>query len=196
VSFFKDTDLVLYNPYHAPADSSPEFVAHQFSRATEAVYGRQIPARDLLDRYFERRPDGGTALRAGRFSLLDDYPQLRPVGWAGRLASVLAVIGVGWLVYLGIVLRLGHSRIMLGHVVLTILSVVFLFTMIWTSNHGYTAEWKLSAGAGILVRHLTDSLPGSTPTLWVITLGLIVGCYHLAGAQFGGMEITVKPEPK
>ena len=196
VSFFKGTDLVLYNPYHAPADSSPEFVAHQFSRAAEAVYGRQIPTRDLLARYFERRPDGGTTLKTGKFNLLDDYPGLRPVGWGGRLAAVLSVIGVTWLLYLSVVLRLGHARLLLGHVVLVLISVISLFTMIWTSNRGYTAEWKISAGAGILLRNLTGALPGSAVTLWVIAVLAILGCYVLARAQFVRMEVTVKPEQK
>jgi hypothetical protein len=196
VSFFKGSDLVLYNPYHAPADSSPEFVANQFSRAAGAVYGRQIPTQDLLDRYFERRPDGGTALKVGGLNLLEDYPGLKPAAWGGYLAVILASIGVAWLLYLALVFRLGQPRIMQGHVTLTILSVVFLFTMIWTSNQGYTDEWKLSVGAAIFARDFVKALPGSTLTVWVIAISSIVACYMLARAQFVRMEITVKPEPK
>ena len=64
------------------------------------------------------------------------------------------------------------------------------------SSRGYTAEWKLSAGAAILVRHLTDTLPGSTPTLWAIAALSIAGCFLLARHQFQRMEVQVKQEQK
>jgi hypothetical protein len=196
VSLFKGTEIVLHNPYHAPADSSPEYVARQFSRAAEAVYGRQIPVQELLDRYFERGPEGGTVLKTGRFNLLDDYPGLRPVGWGSGLALVLLVIGAVWLLYLTLIFRLGHSIIKWGHVSLTVISVIFLFTMIWTSGQGITSEWKVSAGAGILLRNLTDTVPGGTAALWMIASAGILACFFLARAQFERMEIPVRPEQK
>jgi hypothetical protein len=196
VSLVRDTDMVLYNPYHAPADSSPEFVARQFGRAVEAVYGRHIPILELRDRYFATGDEGGTALAAGRFDLLDDYPGLRPVGWARSLAAIVAVIGIVWLLYLAMVMRLGHRYVTIGHLALTMIGVAFLFMLIWTSNQGITKEWKLSAFAGILARKLTGVLPGSTLGLWVLALVSIIGCFLLARAQFTRMEIPVNQEHK
>lgn len=192
VSLFRGTNLVLYNPYHAPADSSPDFVAHQFSRAVEAVYGRTIPISDLRERYFHDRPGGGTAVAVEHFDLTRDFPGLEAIGWSRSLAATMLVLGVLWLVYLSAVMRGGYSRIRIGHVVLTIFGVAYLFSLIWTSSRGYTQEWKLSAAAGIMVRKAAEALPGSTLSLWIFTVMAVVVCFLIARAQFGKMEIPVE----
>jgi hypothetical protein len=192
VSLFRGTNLVLYNPYHAPADSSPDLVAHQFNRAVEAVYGRSIPVSELRERYFHNRPGGGTMLGLEHFDLTRDFPGLEAVGWSRSLAATMLVLGVLWLVYLSAVLRGGYSRIRVGHVVLTIFGVAYLFSLIWTSSRGYTQEWKLSAAAGIVVRKAAEALPGSTLSLWIFTIIALMVCFLIARTQFGKMEIPAE----
>ncbi|MGD8628856.1 MAG: hypothetical protein PVH52_07215 [bacterium] len=80
----------------------------------------------------------------------------------------------------------------IGHLVLTLGGVAYLFTLIWTSSRGYTQEWKLSAAAGIIVRKPAEALPGSTLGLWVFAVTAIIASYLLARRQFSRMEIRVE----
>jgi hypothetical protein len=189
VSLFRGGSTVLYNPYHAPADSSPDFVAHQFSRAVEAVYGRMIPISELKDRYFEAGPAGGTVLKTERFDLAKDFPGLRAVGWSRTLAATILLVGAPWLLYLALVMGGGYARMRIGHLILTVGGVAYLFTLIWTSSRGYTQEWKLSAAAGIIVRKSAEALPGSTLGLWMFAVAAVIACYMLARRRFARMEI-------
>jgi hypothetical protein len=191
VSLFRGSETVLYNPYHAPADSSPDFVAHQFSRAVEAVYGRTIPISELKERYFEAGPDGGTLLKTEHFDLTRNFPGLQAVGWSRTLAATILLIGTLWLLYLALVMGGGYARMRLGHVFLTVGGVAYLFTLIWTSSRGYTQEWKLSAAVRIIVRKSAEALPGSTLGLWVFAVASVVACYLLARKLFDRMEIKV-----
>jgi hypothetical protein len=195
VSLIRGGGTVLYNPYHAPADSSPDFVAHQFSRAVEAVYGRTIPISELKARYFESGPDGGTVLKTERFDLTRDFPGLQAVGWSRTLAATILLIGPLWLLYLAVVMGGGYNRIRMGHLVLTVGGVAYLFTLIWTSSRGYTQEWKLSAAAGIIVRRSAEALPGSTFSLWLFAVAAVVACYLLARSRFNKMEIRTGGSP-
>jgi hypothetical protein len=188
VRLFKGADYVLHNPYHAPADSSPEFVAGRLSRAIETVYGRHIPAGELIDRYFEIRPDGGTELKVGRMDLAADYTGLRPRGWSTSLAVVIALIGMIWLGYLACIMPRAQSAITMGHLTLTAIGGLYLAFIIWSENAGVTKPWKLSAMLAIGVRSLEAKLPGGILTLWGIAVAGLACCYLLAESRFVRME--------
>ena len=125
----------------------------------EAVYGRTIPISELRERYFEAGPDGGTLLKTGHFDLTRDFPGLQAVGWSRTLAATILRIGTLWLIYLALVMGGGYARMRIGHLLLTVGGVAYLFTLIWTSSRGYTQEWKLTAAAGIIVRKSAEALP-------------------------------------
>jgi ribose/xylose/arabinose/galactoside ABC-type transport system permease subunit len=86
----------------------------------------------------------------------------------------------------------GCVRIRIGHLILTVGGVAYLFTLIWTSSRGHTQEWKLSAAAGIIVRRTAESLPGSTFSLWLVAVAVVIACYVLARSQFGRMEVRIE----
>jgi hypothetical protein len=195
VRLFRGTDTVLYNPYHAPEGSSPEFVASQLSRAIEAVYGRHISPEELSDRYLESGPDGGTTLKVGRMDLGDDYSGLRPRGWSTSLAAVIALIGMAWLLYLAAIMPRATSAITIGHLTLTI-GIMFLAFVIWSDNAGVTKPWKLSALLAIMARELAAVLPGGTFTLWGIAVLGLACCYCLAQSRFTRMEVAVSGTAK
>jgi hypothetical protein len=196
VRLFRGTDGVLYNPYHVPAGSSPEFVASQLSRAIEAVYGRHISPEELIDRYLESGPDGGTVLKVGRMDLGDDYGGLRPRGWSTSLAAVIALIGMVWLVYLAGIMPRATSAITIGHLTLTIIGIMFLAFVIWSDNAGVTKPWKLSALLAIMARDLAAALPAGTFTLWGIAVLGLACCYLLAQSRFTRMEVPVSGAAK
>jgi hypothetical protein len=193
VSLLKGTDVVLHNPYHAPADSSPAFVAGQFGRAIEDVYGVQIPAEELQGRYFGARTGGGTELRDDPLNLLEVYPGLMATEWSRSLPSVILAIGLIWLLYLAAGFSRRPGTVLTGHFVLTVIAALSLLTLIWITKAGYTSEWKISAFAGIIARKVADLLPGSTTTLWGIVALALTGCYFLAESRFRRHELPAQP---
>jgi hypothetical protein len=193
VAFLKGTDIVLYNPYHAPADSSPAFVASQFGQAIEDVYSVQIPVEELEGRYFGARADGGTELRGDPLNLLDVYPELRATEWGRSLPAIILAIGLIWLLYLAAGFSRRPGSVLIGHFALTLVAAGSLVTMIMITRARYTVEWKISAFAGILARKLAGWLPGETTTLWGIVALALAGCYFLAEARFRQHEFPAQP---
>ncbi len=197
-NLLKGTDLVLYSPYHTPPGSPPEFVAEKLSRAIEDVFGARIPPGELLHRYFDRTPEGGTGLKVERLDLLEDYPYLRADDWARTLPLVYVCVGVPWLIYLSLVMgwlrtRAPGKSMLRGHLLITFTAMGLLMLMIWASSRGVTKEYKVSAAVGILLRKAAAAIPGGTPSLWAVSVVLLAGLYLLAQSQFMRYEFPVKP---
>jgi hypothetical protein len=193
VSLFKGLPVVLYSPYHAPAGSSPHFVATQLSRAVEAVYGVHIPAGDIQDRYLMTRADGSGGVRAGGFSLLEDYAGLQPTAWTRTAPVMVLLIGLPWLLYVALTVRGGYASASAsgrpwGHLGLVGFSALCVLASIWSYSGAYTDEWKLVAFIGILLRKLADSLPDSGLASWGIVALLLGVGYLLAQASFRRIE--------
>jgi hypothetical protein len=194
VSLLRGTDIVLYNPYHAPADSSPGFVARQFGRAIEDVYSKQIPSAELGERYFGMRSDGGTEVKDDPLNLLVVYPDLRARESDHWLPGIILAVGLIWLLYLAGNLSRKPGSVLIGHFALIGLTTVLLVALIWTTNAGYTSEWKISAFAAILARKLVKWLPGNALTAWGIVTAVIVCGYFLAESRFRQFELPAQPK--
>jgi hypothetical protein len=192
VPLLKGTHIVLYNPYHAPIDSSPGFVARRFGRAVEDIYGRQIPTSELKARYFGVRSDGGTELMENPLNLLEVYPGMSAREWDRSLPAIILLIGLIWLPYLAAGFSRRPGVVLTGHFVFTAIGALSLVTLIWITRAGYTSEWKISAFAAILVRKLADGLPGRTATLWGIATLAVTGCYFLAESRFMRHELPAQ----
>lgn len=70
--------LHLVKPYTTPDMASREFVAWQLSRAIAAVYGTEIPAAEVAERYLQTDDKGRTEVVPGGLTLRADYPDLSP----------------------------------------------------------------------------------------------------------------------
>lgn len=197
-NLLKGTDLVLYSPYHTPPGSPPEFVAEQLSRAIDDVFGERIPPGELVRKYFDRTPDGGTRLKVERMDLLEDYPHLRADDWMRTLPLVYVWVGLPWFIYLSVAMgwlrtRTPGKSMLRGHLLITFTAMGLLMLMIWASSNGVTKEYKVSAAVGILLRKAAAAIPGGTPSLWAVSLLLLAGLYLLAQSRFMRYEFPVKP---
>jgi hypothetical protein len=194
----RGTGLILHSPYHVPPGSPPELVAGQLSLAIEAVYGARVPPAELIQRYFDRGPDGGAVLKVETMNLERDYPGLKTTDWMRTLPLVYILVGVPWFLYLSLVMGPLRSRapgksVLTGHLVITFAAMGFLLLMIWASSNGITKEYKVSAAVGILIRKAADAIPGGTASLWVLSLAVLVVAYLGARSRFLRYEFPAKP---
>jgi hypothetical protein len=193
VALFDGLPLVLYSPYHTPVDSPPEVVAEQLSRAVEAVYGTRIPPEELQQRYLVEKADGAVGVRPRGVTLREDYPGLEPVARMQTLPVTILLIGLPWLLYLALTVRGGYATADAaarpwGHVLLAGLSLLGVLGSLWAVDAGLTAQWKLVALAGILVRRLAGLLPGHALLQWGVVVALMAGAYLLAQFRFERIE--------
>jgi hypothetical protein len=189
VSLFDGLSVVLYSPYHAPAGSPPALVAQQLSRAVEAVYGTHIPPEEIQQRYLVVKANGDAGVRPGGVTLREDYPDLEPVTWMRTVPVTILLIGLPWLLYLALTVRGGYAMADAaarpwGHYLLAGFSLLGLLGSLWAIHAGVTAEWKLVALAGILVRRLAVLLPGNALVQWGLVVALMAGAYLLAQFRF------------
>jgi hypothetical protein len=194
VSLIEGLPIVLYSPYHVPDGSSPEFVAEQLSRAVAAVYGAHIPAAEIQSRYLLSKADGSAGVRPGGLALQEHYADLRPTGWMQSIPVILSLIGLPWLLYLALAIRGGlvspvASRKPWGYLVPVGLSALCALVSLWSYSAGHTQEWKISAFTAILVRKLSELLPGSTIVQWGIVCLLFSAAYLWAQTRFERIEM-------
>jgi hypothetical protein len=197
VPLFKGLPTVLYSPYHVPENSSPEFVAEQISRAVKAVYGVRIPASQIQKRYLVAKADGSVQVRAEGFTLLQDYPGLKPIIWPQTAPVMILLIGLPWLLCLALALHRRYAQVSAphkpwGYYVFVVLLALFALGNLWAYSAGYTKEWKLSALTQILIRKLSIALPGGVLSQWGIVIVLLGGAYVLAQARFERIEAPTR----
>jgi hypothetical protein len=193
VSLFRGLPPVLYSPYHAPQGSPPEWVAGQLSQAVDAVYGTSILAIEIQRRYLVPEADGSTGVQPGGVTLLDDFPELRPVVWGQTLPLMVLLIGLPWLLYLALAVRGGYAsgdagRRPWGPLLLAGFALACILGALWSYGVGWTAEWKLVALTAILARKLAALLPANLWLRWGIIVALLSITYLLAQARFERIE--------
>jgi hypothetical protein len=194
---FEGGRVILYNPYAALPNSSPEFVALQLSRAIEAVYGERIPHEKIRDRYLVKAEDGSVGIVESGLSLLDDYPQLEASGRGRQFPVVMLVLGFAWLAVAALVYRLHRTgppgrlaiSLIIGVFVVVLLVAVAMFAAAALELVDHAA---LSRIGDIAVRRFADDLPGGTLAIWGISLALLALAYFLAAAQFSRVEASVE----
>lgn len=164
----------VYEPYGVGVDSSPGFVALQLSRAIEAVYGTRIPFEELRDRYLEVGPDARTRLKAAGFTLLDDYPELRPRGAGGLFPIVMLAVALPWFLFAALAYR-AHRGGAMGRYANAL--IVGLFGLGVLVGVGLVALQSaevidlesMSCFSDILMRRAVEGLPGGTLMVWGMT---------------------------
>jgi len=189
-------DVTLYSPYSLAPDATPRFAAWQLSRAIEAIYGERIAPAQLQERYLRARADGSAGLKPAGFTLLEDYPHLRPhhrmqilpfgLVWilvpalwlsgrfAGRLASAAQKPRKRALVPL----------VLLGPIIVVALFVAGALSQIYDPDF-------INAWGEIVARHLVASLPGGMFGLVLATGIAIAGAYRYAQQRVAQAEIPV-----
>jgi hypothetical protein len=195
---YKGFSPVLYLPYHVPEGSPPQTVAEQLSRAVEAVYGKRVPASEMQRRYLSANPDGSTAVRPGGLTLQEDYG-LKPILWLRTAPLGVLFTGLPWLLTLALTVRGGYIRVAARRrprapLLIAGLLALCLLGSLWSYNAGYTAAWKLTALAHILLRKLSLALPGGPLAWWGIAVVLYGGAYLLAQARFERIEAPARAQ--
>jgi len=181
-----------------PEGSPPQTVAGQLSRAVEAVYGARIPAGEMQRRYLAAKPGGGTAVKPDGLTLLEDYG-LKPTLWLRVAPLGVLFAGLPWLLTLALTVRGGYIRAAADRrpwalLLLAGLLALCLLGSLWSYNAGYTAAWKLTALAHILLRKLSLALPGGPLAWWGIAVVLYGGAYLLAQARFERIEAPARAQ--
>ena len=195
---YNGSRAVLYSPYSTPADGSVEFVAHQISRATGAIYGHTIPLDEIIDRYLEVDEEGRVSAAPGGLTLERDHPGLRPSLIGPEFPLLILASSVLWLVLLAIYLRTFRTGIsdwirmavFIGILVVTLGVHVGQFVL------AMSGQVKLSVMAGfmqILVRTLTDAVPGGAVTIWIASGLLFLVAYLAVESGFKRMEAVSGP---
>lgn len=198
VALYNGSRAVLYSPYSTPADGSVEFVAHQISRATEMIYGHAIPAEDIIDRYLDVDEGGWVSATPGGLTLERDHPELKPRRVGPEFPLLILASSVLWLILLAIYLRTFRTGISDGirKAVYIAILVVTLGVHIGQFLLAITDQVELSVVAGfmqILVRALTEALPGGAVTVWIASGLLLLASYLVVESSFKRMEAVSGP---
>lgn len=198
VPLYRGSRAVLYSPYSTPADASIEFVAHQISRATEAVYGRRVPAEEIIDRYLETDESGRVSAVAAGLTLRRDHPDLKPRFAAPEFPLLIVVSSGLWLLLLVIYLRTLRASISdatrkvvyVGILVLILGAHISQFIL---AMAGHVKLWVMAGFMQVMIRALAESLPGGSVTIWIASLAAFTVAYLAAESRFGRMEAITGP---
>jgi hypothetical protein len=193
----RGSSVKIFMPYCSSPVSSPRFVALQLSRAIHAVYGTVIPPEEIRERYLEVSANGEVQVRAGGFTLLQDYPDLTPRGGGTAFPVVILIVSLPWLVLTALVYRAhreGMKRNASKAMIMGMFALLILLGMgsIAASTVGLVDLWALSRWAGILVRQLGQRVPGGAAAIWCLSSSLLGTAYLLAGRQLQGVEAPIK----
>jgi hypothetical protein len=188
---------VAYSPFAVGKESSLEFVALQISRAAGAVYGAEIPYRQIAERYLRVSPDGIVVAKESGLTLRADFPDLEPRGAGPRFAATMTIVTLPWLLLVAALLLCYRSgvpnalrlSIYWGSLGLMLSLLIFLFVAMVT---GLTAPWFTQAAFQIPVQWLGHS-PARAAGTWAIGGLLLAGAYFLAESRFRRMEIPLRP---
>jgi hypothetical protein len=180
---------VLYNPFGTGDDSSAEFVALQLSRAVAAVYTERIPHSEIGERYLVTDGHGGARLKEGGFTLLDDYPGLRPPTGGRAFLTFFSCVAISFLLVAAVIFRIrrvGLSETATAYLFATLFSLILIcgVGLMVTDALSLSDHGALARMVGISVRHLEERLPGGILALWGLTVLLLGGSYLLAQAEF------------
>jgi hypothetical protein len=194
VNLYKGSETTLYSPFHTPIGSSLEFVAHQMSRAVEAVYGATIPPDELRDRYLAIDDDGNVDLKGESLTLQEDYPHLTPRS-EGPIFPLLMLLAL-LLFFLAAPIYFTTFRATVRDsrrkgVFFALLAAILVVHL---AQYALIASrfTHLRVAKGfflILARHLEAALPGGTFGVWVAAGLVLFGAYWAVQSRFQRIEI-------
>jgi hypothetical protein len=193
---WRGSRIRFYSPYHTPEGSSSEFVALQVSRAVEAIYGRRVPSGEIRERYLAQ--DEGKVVPAGEgLTLVEDYPDLEPLGRGPVLPFFLLTVGLPWILLVAFFLRsyrVGWSErwrklIWVGAAIVAFGLVTVPFVL---AVRDILEPWAIRGLIEIPLREAGESVVG-TLAAWALSLLPLVGGYRLATVMLGRAELPPKP---
>jgi hypothetical protein len=191
----------VYSPYSTTAGSSADFAALQISRAAEAIYGRSIPAEDIKNKYFVIEENRVTGLKEGGLTLQKDYPELERKGGGPFFPVFFMLMGWVWMIMIYlymITFRAGVQERTRIAVFISLMVASFLLHFApYAGAMGKIINLNAFIGfSSVLLRNLTEALPGGAVSIWIICVLLFLAAYRLARAQFERTEIIYKREVK
>jgi len=187
---------VLYSPFSTPQGSSTEFVALQISRAVEAIYATSIPPEEIGERYLETDENGEVVLKTEGLTLVEDYPDLRAVENPSRTPLLLFAAGFPWLLLLAGWLPLVRVSVSELRQKITFWIVAGLCLALYLGSFAVSMLRFMTPAVTngfleILMRHLTNAVPGGATSIWAACALLLVGGYWMAQEQF----VKIEPLP-
>lgn len=184
---------VVHSLYSTPPGSSAEFVAWQISRAAQGIYGAEIDAEEVLERYLTTDDRGRIVPVGGELTLAADHPEWR-VASQGPVFPLMMLLVCGlWFAamspYLatlrpGFTERRKRGTFWWGMVALMALHVS-QFAALLTGNLDH---WILSGTCMIAIRAAAERIPGGSVTVWVLCGLVLYGLYRMAEARFLRVE--------
>ena len=187
ITIWNEGTAAVYSPFAVERTSSPEFIALQLSRAVHAVYGADIPADELQERYLVSGPDGTASVRDGGLTLAADYPELEPLPGGPAYPVLMVFMHVLWIVPLMIAyrpLRAGiRERAKKGAFggMLALLMAVHLGQYLLVMSHRLDI-FAASGTAMIFLRELPRRLPGGDVAVWTLSI-VFCGLLYLAAIR-------------
>jgi len=199
VPLYRGSKVLLYSPFSAPADCTPEFFARQASRAIAAVYDGTVAPEEFRSRYLDPAAEPRIALRVEEARLRADFPDLRPRSKGPLFPVIFMQTSVIWLLAVAVYLRgarrirrEGARKVLLGGIMAVLLALHILQFVAFIGD--YMSDWVMAGFLEIQVRHATAALPGGALAVWVLC-GLLLGAaYQLALGQFRRLELPASRE--
>ena len=196
VPLWRGSRAVLYSPFRGTADASPEFAAWQLSRAVKEVYGADIPAREIAERYFAADSAGRPAPRGGSLGLRADFPGLERRGGGPLPAFFLILVVAPWLFGMaGLRAYRADAPGWARHAILygaagAVMGGFLLMVMSWMAE--FTQPWLAMVLVEVPARKIGESVPATLAVWGAAGASLAVGGL-LAWRQFERMEIPARP---
>jgi len=188
----------IYSPFNTAEEASAAYEAWLTSRAIEAVYGRSVPVKEILRRYFEVEGGRLTGLKKGGLTLARDYPGLEPPKRGPGAPLVLLAVGLPWLILVALFFRTFRSGV--GEVArqvvfwgaLAVLLVVLLGLGTVATLAGWVNPFAVTALLESSIRELGRSA-GVTLAVWAGCALLLAAGYRLAERTFLRVELPARP---
>lgn len=196
---YRGSRVRVYSPFSSADPPSAKYMAWQISRATEAVYDRQVPQEEILSRYLGTDPSGKVTPVAAGMPLLRDFPGLR-ARFAGPAFPVLMLlVCVPGFLLSALYLRSfrahrgqrARTRILWG--VLLVLLIVHMSQYALLAT-GVMKTWVFEGIFEIAIRKLGDAFPGSSLLVWIASGLLVYLAYRAAERSFERIEVAGSTE--
>jgi len=183
----------LWKPYTTPRGASMEFVSWQLAGAVEAVYGTEIQANELAERYLALAPSGEVILRRGSLSLQKDYPHLQPVTGGPLMPVLVGAQFICWMLCLRLYFRIfkagitiKRSRFVFWGLMIGLLALHMGTFVTFVFN--WSDDWILNGLVLGLVRNLGAHGVGGVAAVWLVMGAVVAGSWQLASKAFQRAE--------
>jgi hypothetical protein len=193
------TGIQVYNPFQVPLKATPDLAGLKMSQAIETVYGRRIPYQEIRDRYLAMDDQGAVKLKAGGFTLLQDYPGLSEKSRSFRYLFTLLAVALPWLTFSALTcrtLRPGYSDSVRQYVVVGMFIPITIAGIGSIAAHavGLVDLPALGRWLAVLMGQASRAFPGGPLAAWSTGMVLLAVFYWCSLVQFRRAEAVVHQE--